>query len=73
MDSEVFLGDINPSYPEGGRNYHPLSENRDFSGTEPPLDLKPVCKFPNSKIGDLQRFSKKFQIFQKFSGDEFKS
>ena len=23
----------------------PLSENRDFSGTEHPLDLRPVCKF----------------------------
>ena len=29
----------------GGRNYHPLSENRDFSGTEPLLDLRQVCKF----------------------------
>ena len=28
------------------RHYdHPLSENRDFSGTETPLDLRPVCKF----------------------------
>ena len=25
--------------------FYPLSENRDFSGTEPPLDLRPVCKF----------------------------
>ena len=25
--------------------YHPLSEIRDFSGTEPLLDLIPVCKF----------------------------
>ena len=24
--------------------YHPLSENRDFSGTKPPLDPRPVCK-----------------------------
>ena len=31
----------NPNYPGGGRNYHPLSENHDFSGTEPPLDLWP--------------------------------
>ena len=27
---------------EGGRNYHPLSENRDFSGTNSLLDLRPV-------------------------------
>ena len=26
-------------------NHHPLSENRDFSGTEPPLDLRAVCTF----------------------------
>ena len=51
MDSEVFLGDINPSYPEGGRNYHPLSENCDFSGPEPPLDLRPVCKFKFVRCG----------------------
>ena len=25
-------------------NYHPLPENRGFSRTEPPLDLRPVCK-----------------------------
>ena len=51
MDSEVFLGDINPSYPEGGRNYHPLSENCDFSETELPLDLRPVCKFKFVRCG----------------------
>ena len=31
---------------EGGGDYHhPLSENYDFSLTEPSLDLRPVCKF----------------------------
>ena len=35
----------------GGRNYHPLSENRDFSGTEPPLDLRPVCKLKFVRCG----------------------
>ena len=29
----------------GGRNFHPPSENRDFSTTEHPVDLKLVCKF----------------------------
>ena len=30
----------------GGRPFRPpLSDNRDFSGNEPPLDLRPVCKF----------------------------
>ena len=29
----------------GGGAILPLSENRDFSGTKPPLDLRPVCKF----------------------------
>ena len=34
-----------------GRNYHPLLENLDFSGTEPPLDLRPVCKFKFVRCG----------------------
>ena len=29
---------------KGGCNFHPLSENCDFYGTEPPLDLRPVSK-----------------------------
>ena len=29
----------------GGGNHHPLSEIRDCSGTECPIDLKPGCKF----------------------------
>ena len=32
-------------------NYNPLSENRDFSGTEPPLDLRPVCKLKFVRCG----------------------
>ena len=32
-------------------NYHPQSENCDFSGTEPPLDLRPVCKFKFVRCG----------------------
>ena len=28
-----------------GAKWPILSENRNFSGTEPPLDLRPVCKF----------------------------
>ena len=28
----------------GGGNHHPLLETRDCSGTEHPLDLRPVCK-----------------------------
>ena len=41
----AYIG-LNPSYPEGGgRNHHPLAENRDFSGPKPPLDLRPVYKF----------------------------
>ena len=38
----------------GGRNYHPLSENRNFSGTEPPLDLRPVCKFKFVHCGPVE-------------------
>ena len=36
MFLDLILDHVNPNYPGGGRNYHPLSENRDFSGTEPP-------------------------------------
>ena len=42
---------INPNFPGGGRNYHPLSENRNFSATEPPLDLRPVCKLKFVRCG----------------------
>ena len=31
--------------------YHSLSENRDFSGTEPPLDLRPVFKLKFVRCG----------------------
>ena len=47
---------LNPSYPwGGGRNYHPLSENRDFSGTEPLLDLRPVRKFKFVRCGPVEK------------------
>ena len=36
-------------------NYHPLLENRDFSGTEPPLDLRPVCKFKFVRCGPVEK------------------
>ena len=39
----------------GGRNYHPLSENRDFSGTETPLDLRPVCKLNFVRCGPVEK------------------
>ena len=29
----------------------PLSQNHDFSGTEPPLDLRPVCKLKFVRCG----------------------
>ena len=32
----------------------PLSENRDFSGTKPPLDLRPVCKFKSVRCGPVE-------------------
>ena len=38
----------------GGRNHPPLSENRDFSGTEHPSDLSPVCKFEFVRCGPLE-------------------
>ena len=30
-------------------------ENRDFSGTEHPLDLRPVCKFEFVRCGPLEK------------------
>ena len=30
-------------------------ENRDFSRTEPPLDLKPVCKFKFVRCGPVEK------------------
>ena len=32
-----------------GAKWPILSENRNFSGTEPPLDLRPVCKFNSTE------------------------
>ena len=43
---------LNPNYHRGGGvNYHPLAENRNFSGTKPPLDLRPVCKLKFVRCG----------------------
>ena len=39
----------------GGRNHHPLSENRDFSTTEHPIDLRPVCKFKFVRCGPVEK------------------
>ena len=46
---------LNPNQTEGGPNGPPLSENRDFSGTEPPLDLRPVCKFMFVCCGQVEK------------------
>ena len=51
-NKQCLLCSLNPNHPEGaGRNYHPLLENRDFSRTEPPLDLRPVCKTKFVRFG----------------------
>ena len=39
----------------GGRNHHPMSENRNFAGTKPPLDLKPVCIFKFVRCGPVEK------------------
>ena len=39
----------------GGPFRPPLSENRDFSGTEPPSDLRPVCKFKFVCCGPVEK------------------
>ena len=38
----------------GGSIITPLSENRDFSGTEHPIDLRPVCKFEFVRCGPVE-------------------
>ena len=50
------VGLINPNFPGvgGWRNHHLLSENCDFSGTKPPLDLKPVCKLEFVRLGPIE-------------------
>ena len=37
------------------QNYHPLLENRNFSGTEPPLDLRPVRKLEFVRCGPVEK------------------
>ena len=39
----------------GGPFRPPLLENRDFSGTEPPWDLRPVCKFKCVRCGPVEK------------------
>ena len=51
-----FVCFFNPNYPGGGRNHHPLSETRDCSGTEHPLDLRPVCKFKFVRCLETHKF-----------------
>ena len=36
---------VNPNWAGGWGSYHPLSENRNFSGTKHSMDLRPVSKF----------------------------
>ena len=48
---------INPNYGGGGRNHPPLSENRDCSETECPIDLKHGCKF--KFVRSLETYIKK--------------
>ena len=49
---------------QGGRYYHPLSENYDFSGTEPLLNLRPVCKlgFVRCGPGEKNQSSLSFSV-----------
>ena len=52
--SKFKLGSIFKGFDDrGSRNHHLLSENCDFSGTEPPLDLRPVCKFKFVRCGPV--------------------
>ena len=38
-----------------GRKHYPLSENRDLSTTEHPIDLRPVCKFKFVRCGPVEK------------------
>ena len=45
------LNFFNPSWSK----HHPLSENRDFSTSEHPIDLRPVCKFKFVCYGPVEK------------------
>ena len=55
----------------GGPIRTPLTENRDFSETEPPLDLRPVRKFEFVSCGPQEKITRrttgarsyKFELF----------
>ena len=54
MNIVVTLQNINP-FGYGGSFRPPLSVNRDFSRTEPPLDLRPDCKFKFVRCGPVEK------------------
>ena len=56
-----FLAPIEYPIRAGGHNHHPLSENQDFSITEPPLDLRPVCKFEFVRCGPIKKITEPVQ------------
>ena len=39
----------------GRRNHHPLSENRNISGTEHPIDLRPVCELESVRCRPVEK------------------
>ena len=50
-----FFFNLTLSGTEEGLLGPPLLENRDFSGTEPPLDLRPVCEFKFVRCGPVEK------------------
>ena len=49
----------------GGAFHPPLSENRNFSRTEPPLDLRPVCKVKFVRCGPVEKNQSALSFFDK--------
>ena len=47
----------------GGLNYHTLMENCDFSGTEPPLELRPVFTFKFVRCGIVEKKQSALSFF----------
>ena len=55
LASSLYCFRLTLSCMGGGLLGPPLSENRDFSGTKPPLDLRPVCKFKFVHCGPVEK------------------
>ena len=52
--------------------HHPLSENQDFSGIEPPLDLKLLCLLEFVRCGSVEEKNRVLYLSRINHGDPTK-